>query len=157
MDTFWLILGILFVLAGIVGSILPMLPGPPLSYVGLLIQQFKSEPPYTVSFLVIWGVITIVVFVIDYVVPAYGTRKFGGTRYGMWGSTIGLLLGLFFVPWGIILGPFVGAFLGEMIASNKSNQAFRAAVGSFIGFIVGTLLKLIACVVMGWYLLAPVW
>lgn len=155
MDTFWLVMGALFIAGGIVGSVVPFLPGPPMAYVGLLLQQLRSDPPYTVKFLLIWAGITIVVSILDYVVPLYGTRKFGGSKYGIWGCTVGLLAGIFFPPWGIIAGPFIGAFVGEMIASNQSDLALRAAIGSFIGFIFGTLLKLVACFLMGWYLIKP--
>ena len=151
MDVFWIVLGSLFILAGIAGSVLPLLPGPPLCFVGLLIQQFRSEPPFSVKFLVTWGIITVIISILDYVVPMYGTKKLGGSKYGMWGCTVGLIVGLFFSPWGIIVGPFVGAFIGEVLASNKSDLAFRAAVGSFLGFLFSTLLKLVACVVMAWF------
>jgi len=153
MDTFWLLMGGLLILGGMVGSIVPLLPGPPLAYVGLLLQQLRSDAPFTVKFLLIWAGITILVSVLDYFIPLYGTRKFGGSKYGIWGCTIGLIAGIFFPPWGIIVGPFIGAFAGEMIASNQSGQALRAALGSFIGFLFGTLLKLIACFMMGWYLI----
>lgn len=153
MDTFWFILGMLLVLGGIIGSILPMLPGPPLGYIGLLVQQLKSDAPFTVKFLLIWAGITLIVTVLDYVIPLYGTKKFGGSKYGIWGCTIGLLVGLFFGPWGIIGGPFIGAFVGELLAKNNSDKALKAALGSFIGFLFGTLLKLIACFMMGWYLI----
>lgn len=152
MDTFWLLMGGLLIVGGIIGSIVPFLPGPPLAYVGLLLQQLRSDPPFTVKFLLIWAGITILVSVLDYFIPLYGTKKFGGSKYGMWGCTIGLFAGIFFPPWGIIAGPFIGAFVGEIIASNQSDQALRAALGSFIGFLFGTLMKLIACVLMGWYL-----
>ncbi|MFO7256248.1 MAG: DUF456 domain-containing protein [Bacteroidota bacterium] len=155
MDTFLQILGALLVLGGIIGSVLPFLPGPPLAYVGLLVQQLKSDPPYTIKFLLIWAAITIVVSVLDYLVPLYGTKKFGGSKYGMWGCTIGLIVGLFFPPWGLIAGPFIGAFVGELVANNQSDLALRAAFGSFIGFLFGTLLKLVACFMMGWYLIKP--
>lgn len=152
MDTFWLLMGGLLIVGGIIGSVVPFLPGPPLAYAGLLLQQFRSDPPFTVKFLLIWAGITILVSVLDYFIPLFGTKKFGGSKYGMWGCTIGLVAGIFFPPWGIIAGPFLGAFIGEMIASNQSEQALRAAVGSFIGFLFGTLLKLVACFMMGWYL-----
>lgn len=155
MDTFWLFMGALLVLAGIIGSIVPLLPGPPLGYLGLLIQQFKSDPPFSVKFLIVWAVITILVTVIDYVIPLYGTRKFGGSKYGIWGCTVGLLAGIFFAPWGIIAGPFVGAFVGELLSTNKSGPALKAAIGSFIGFLFGTFLKLVVSALMGWYLLKP--
>jgi uncharacterized protein YqgC (DUF456 family) len=137
--------------AGLAGCVLPFLPGPPLCYLALLLQQLQSDPPYTTKFLVIWAVVTAVVTGLDYVIPIYGTKKFGGTRYGMWGCIIGLIAGLWFGPFGIILGPFVGALIGELIANRSSDQALRAAFGSFVGFLAGTLLKLIACFVMIYY------
>jgi uncharacterized protein YqgC (DUF456 family) len=103
-----------------------------------------------------WAGITLVVTVMDYVIPVYGTRKFGGTRYGMWGCTIGLIAGVFFPPWGLIIGPFAGALVGELIGNNNSDKALKAALGSFVGFLFGTLLKLIACFVMFYYLIAAV-
>jgi uncharacterized protein YqgC (DUF456 family) len=104
--------------------------------------------------MVTWAIITVVITVLDYVIPLYGTKKFGGSKYGVWGCTIGLLVGIFAGPWGIIIGPFIGAFVGEVMANANSSQALRAALGSFIGFLFGTLLKLIVCCVMGWYFVA---
>ncbi|HEX6223229.1 MAG TPA: DUF456 domain-containing protein [Chryseolinea sp.] len=152
MDTFWLVLGIIMMLVGILGSILPLLPGPPLAYLALLIQQLRSDTPFTSEFLWLWAGITVVVTALDYIVPIYGTRKYGGSKYGVWGSTIGLIAGFWLGPLGIIIGPFIGAFVGELIASNDSEHALRAAWGSFVGFLFGTLLKLVVCVVMAWYL-----
>ena len=152
MDTLWIILGIVLMLAAIAGCILPFLPGPPLAFGALLIQQLRETPPFSTEFLIWWGVIAGVVTLLDYVIPVYGTKKFGGTKYGVWGSTIGLVVGLFVPPLGLIIGPFVGAFIGEMIATSNSQVALKAALGSFIGFVVGTLLKLVVCLVMGWYL-----
>lgn len=151
MDVLWIVLGIILMVVGLAGCILPFLPGPPLCYLALLIQQLQSTPPYTTRFLLIWAAITLVVTGLDYVIPIYGTKKFGGTKYGMWGCVVGLVAGLWLGPFGLILGPFAGAFAGELIGSATSGIAFRAAVGSFIGFLTGTLLKLIACFVMGWY------
>lgn len=151
MDVFWLVSGIVLMLVGLAGCILPFLPGPPLCFVALLVQQFQSTPPYTARFLLIWGGITLVVTLLDYIIPVYGTRRFGGTRYGMWGCVLGLLAGLWLGPLGIIVGPFVGAFVGELLGNAKSEHALRAAFGSFAGFLMGTLLKLIVCFVMGWY------
>ena len=154
MDVFWLILGVLLMLVGLAGCILPFLPGPPLCYLALLIQQFQSAPPYTTKFLVIWAGITVVIVALDYLIPLYGTKKFGGTTYGIWGCLVGLIAGLWLGPFGLIVGPFVGAFVGELIGKAKSEHALRAALGSFLGFVVGTLLKLVACMVMGWYFVA---
>ncbi|MFN3839768.1 MAG: DUF456 domain-containing protein, partial [Cyclobacteriaceae bacterium] len=104
-----------------------------------------------VKFLIIWLVVVVIIQVLDYVVPLYGTKTFGGTKYGIWGCAAGLIAGVWFGPVGLIAGPFVGAFVGEVLAGNQSEHALRAAIGSFIGFVFSTLLKLVACVVMGWY------
>jgi uncharacterized protein YqgC (DUF456 family) len=151
MDVLWLILGVILMLVGLAGCILPFLPGPPICYLALLIQQLQSSPPYTTEFLLTWAAITVVITALDYVIPVYGTKKFGGTKYGMWGCVIGLVVGLWIAPLGIIIGPFVGAFIGELIGKADSGSALQAALGSFVGFVFGTLLKLVACFVMGWY------
>lgn len=151
MDVFLLVSGVILMLAGLAGCILPFLPGPPLCYMALLIQQFQSTPPYSADFLLIWAGITLVIMALDYIIPVYGTKRFGGTRYGMWGCVIGLIGGLWMGPLGLIIGPFAGAFIGEIIGNAKSDHAMRAAFGSFVGFLLGTLLKLVACFVMGWY------
>jgi uncharacterized protein YqgC (DUF456 family) len=151
MDVVWLVLGILLMAGGLIGCVLPFLPGPPLCYLALLIQQLQSDPPYATKFLLIWAIVTVVVTGLDYVIPIYGTKKFGGTRYGMWGCVLGLIAGLWLGPVGIIIGPFIGAFIGELIANSSSDQALKAAFGSFAGFLAGTLLKLIACFVMIYY------
>lgn len=151
MDVLWLVLGVILMLVGLAGCILPFLPGPPLCYLALLIQQLQSSPPYSTKFLLVWAGIAVVITGMDYVIPLYGTKRFGGTKYGMWGCVIGLLAGLWLGPLGIIAGPFVGAFVGELVGNSNSDHALRAAFGSFVGFVMGTLLKLVACFVMGWY------
>jgi uncharacterized protein len=151
MATTLLIVGIILMLAGIAGCILPLVPGPPLCFLALLIQQLNGAPPFTTKFLLIWGAVTLVVTILDYVIPLFGTKKFGGSKFGIWGCTIGLFVGLWMGPWGIIIGPFVGAFIGEIIANNDSSTALKSAFGSFLGFLFGTLLKLVACFIMGWY------
>jgi uncharacterized protein YqgC (DUF456 family) len=151
MDVLWLVLGSILMLAGIAGCILPFLPGPPLCFLALLLQQLQSHPPYTFNFLMGWAIVTVLVTGLDYVIPVYGTKKFGGTKYGVWGCVIGLIVGMWLGPAGILIGPFVGAFIGELLSNSNSDQALRAAFGSFLGFLVGTLLKLIACFIMVWY------
>lgn len=141
---------------GLIGCLLPLLPGPPLSYVALLIMQLRSDAPFTTRFLLIWAAITIVVTVLDYVIPLYGTKRFGGTKYGIWGCTIGLVIGFFIPPWGILIGPFIGAFIGEVMGNADSSNALKAALGSFAGFVMGTLLKLVVCGMMAYYLIASV-
>jgi uncharacterized protein len=156
MDIFWIVFGALLMLVGLAGCVLPFLPGPPLCFIALLIQQLRDTAPFTSKFLWIWAGITVVVTVLEYIIPVYGTKRYGGTKYGTWGCTIGLVFGFFLGPLGIIIGPFAGAFLGELIANSNSQQALKAALGSFMGFLVGTLLKLIACFVMIYYFSATI-
>lgn len=151
MDWLLIILGAVLVIVGIVGSFLPLIPGPPIAYIGLLIQQFRDPEPFSLRFLLIWLGIVIISLVLDYIIPAWGTKKYGGSKYGVWGSTIGLLFGFFMGPWGVIIGPFLGAFAGEMIAGKTSKQSLRAAWGSFVGFLLGSLLKVVVCFVMLYY------
>ena len=152
MDYLLIGLGIIFLLMGIAGAILPIIPGPPLSYLGLLMLHFTSRYSFDSQFLWIWAGVTLVVYVLDYIIPAWGTKKFGGSKKGVWGSIAGLLLGMiFFPPFGIIIGPFVGAFVGELIAGKDQSAALKAGLGSFIGFLSGTLLKLIVSGMMTWY------
>jgi uncharacterized protein len=151
LDIIWSVLGGILMVVGLLGCFLPIIPGPPLSYFGLMVLQFKEQSPFSTNFLIVWAIVVVAVTALDYVVPAYGTKKFGGTKYGIWGCTIGLILGFWLGPIGIILGPFLGALIGELIGGKDSNQAFKAAFGSFVGFLVGTLLKLIVCGVMCWY------
>lgn len=151
MDLLWTVIASCLMIAGILGSVVPFLPGPPLSYGGLLVLQLREVTAFSTKFLLIWLAIVVVIVVLDYVVPVYGTKKFGGSKYGMWGCTIGLIAGFWFGPIGIIAGPFVGAFIGELLANNQSDRALKAAIGSFIGFMFSTLLKLVTCLVMGWY------
>ena len=151
MDIVWSCTAALLILVGIVGSFLPILPGPPLSYAGLLVMQLRSDTPFSTKFLVLWAFIVVIITILDYGIPVYGTRKFGGTRYGLIGCTVGLIAGFWFGPVGIILGPFAGAFLGELMGHSDSSKALKAAVGSFVGFLFGTLVKLIACFMMLYY------
>ena len=148
MDFILITLGIALILLGVAGCILPIIPGPPIAYLALLMLQFTSNPPFSMDFMLVFAVLTIAVTVLDYIVPIWGTKKFGGTKYGVWGSTIGLIIGLFFGPLGIIFGPFVGALVGELIAEKEFMDALKAAVGSFIGFIAGTLMKLAVAIAM---------
>lgn len=152
MEILWIIIGSLFIVAGFVGVFVPIIPGTPLIYVSLLIMQFLLGSPFTWTFLIIWGVVVAVVATLDGLIPAEGARRMGGSRYGIYGCLIGALVGLiFFPPFGIIVGPIAGAFIGELISGRKSKSAWRAAMGSFVGYLVATVLKLSVSVVLTYY------
>ena len=150
METVIVILAILAGVIGITGSILPGLPGTPISWVGLLLLYIWGPEEMQMKTLVIWGIVTIVVSVVDYVVPMYFTKMTGGSRYAERGAMAGLIIGIIFTPVGMILGSFLGAFLSELYWGKKSgSEALKAAVGSFLGFITGTGLKtIVSCIIM---------
>ena len=143
LTTLLVVLAIVLLVAGLVGSFLPVIPGPPLSWLGLLTLYFIPGLPENITLLAVTFGIALGMTILDYILPAMGTKKFGGSKYGAWGATAGLILGLlFFPPFGFLIGPFVGAFIAEIIF-NKSNtkNAFRSAWGSFIGFLVSSFMK----------------
>ena len=148
MDIALLILGFLFILVGIVGSFLPVLPGPTLAWVGLLLLFLTKAVPDDWWYLGILGAVALLVFALDYIIPAIGTKKFGGTRAGMIGTTLGLIIGILApIPFGIIIGPFVGAFLGELSNKADNKTALKAAFGSFLGFLTGAFMKFVVTMV----------
>jgi uncharacterized protein YqgC (DUF456 family) len=151
-DILWISIGVVLLVVGIIGCVLPVIPGQILAWGSLLILQLTSPPPFTANFIVIWALITAAVTLLDYYVPIWGTKKLGGSKKGMWGATIGLVIGIFFFPpFGLIVGPFVGAFVGELAAGKNTNVAFKSGIGSFLGFIAGTMMKLVISLIMGYY------
>lgn len=159
MEYFLLITGFLCMLVGILGSFLPVLPGPPVSWLGLLLLYLTKGIPFSYWALGITLFIALVVAILDYIIPAKGTKKFGGSQYGVWGTNIGLVVGLLApIPFGFIIGPFVGALVGELIYDYKDHQrAIKAATGSFIGFLASTFIKFVVCMVYLGLFLAKVW
>lgn len=149
------VLAVICLLVGLVGAVLP-LPGPPLSFVGLLLLHFSRFAEFDTATLWTMGIATALVTVLDYTVPMWGVKKFGGSKAGMWGSTIGLLIGMLLGPLGIFIGAFLGALAGELLVGRDSRQATTAAIGSFIGFLFGVVLKVALCVIMIWYAVAAV-
>ena len=151
METIIIILAILAGVIGIAGSIIPGLPGPPVSWVGLLLLFLWGPEEMPTKTLIIWGAVMVAVSIIDYLVPMYFTKMTGGSRYAERGAMVGLLLGIIFTPIGMILGSFLGAFLSELYWGRKSaGAALKAAFGSFLGFITGTGLKTIVSVLILW-------
>jgi len=156
--TIGLIVGAIFILLGLLGSILPVLPGPPLSFIGIflfaLIHNFS--PPLTPTLIIIMLIITIAVTVLDYLIPLIGVKKYGTSKWGIYGSIVGMIVGAFLSPFGILLGALIGAVLVEWIVSRKKGQALRAGWGIFIGSILGMILKLGISGIMAYYFLLTV-
>jgi len=166
MEIALVILAFIFLLAGLIGSIIPAVPGPPISYLGLWLLRWSGKADFSYTFLIIWAAITIIVMVADNLLPAIMTKKFGGSKKAVIGSVIGLIVGMFFAPIGLLAGPFFGAFVGELIHSKteairirkenpddsepetinitaRNEKALFAALGAFLAFILGTGAKLI--------------
>ncbi len=154
METFLIILAIILALVGIAGSVVPGLPGPPLSWAALLVLSFTSVDNFSATFLFITAGIAAVITVLDYVVPSLSTKKFGGSKAGIWGCNIGLVISIVGLPFGpqgllgVILWPFIGAFVGELISGKASHDALRAAWGAFVGFLTGTGLKFVYSIIL---------
>ena len=160
MDIVLLVLGFVLMLTGILGSFLPVLPGTPVSWLGLLLLHLTTAVPDDWWFLGITLVVALVVFAMDYLIPALGTKKFGGTRAGMIGTTLGLVVAIVFPILGIlgiIIWPFVGAFLGELLNKADQKSALKAAFGSFIGFLTGTFLKFVVTIIFMGLFIAKAW
>jgi len=149
MEALIITLGIITLIIGYVSCVLPPLPGPPLAFIALLLLHFLIEPVNIPSWM-LWtlGIISIIVTILDYFVAIWGTEKFGGSKAGIRGSFIGLIIGIFFLtpflgPLSIIAGPFLGAVVGELISGNDPEIALKSGVGSFVGFLLGLGMKLI--------------
>lgn len=154
MDIFLVILATFFMILGIIGSFLPVLPGPLTSWIGLLIFHLADVVPMNWTFLIITFIIALGIWILDYIIPAMGTKRFGGTKAGMIGTSIGLIVGLIApIPGGIIIGPFFGALIGELLNKAELNKALKAAFGSFLGFIASTFIKfMVAIIFLGFFI-----
>ena len=155
-STILIVIAIILAVVGIIGSIVPGLPGPPLSWIGLLLAFLSHKmggADMTLTSVLIWLAVTVIVSILDYTVPAKFTKLAGGSKAGSRGALIGMIIGIFLTPIGMIPCSLAGAFLAEMFQENKSaSQAFKAALGTFAGFLVGTGMKLIVSVTMAFYI-----
>lgn len=146
-DILLALLGLILIIVGMIGSFLPVLPGPPIAWLGLLALFFTNTVPISVTFLVVTAIVAIAMFILDYIIPAQGTKHFGGSKAGAIGTTIGLIVGILApIPFGILIGPFVGAFVGEIGFNNTdSKKAVKAATGSVLGFLASSFMKFVVC------------
>ncbi len=144
MTVLLIILGLLLALAGVFGCIFPVIPGPPLGYLALIILSWaKDWEPFSSTFLIIMAGLTILVSISDYLIPAISAKRYGASRLSLWVSIAGLVIGLFlFPPWGMVIGAFLGAFAGELLAGRRGKSALRVSWGVFVGNMLSTGLKL---------------
>lgn len=158
MDLILLLVGFFFIIGGIIGSFLPVIPGPPTGWLGLMCLHLTKTIPTDWTFLGITLAVAIVITVADYVIPAVATKKFGGSKYGVWGSTIGLIVGVIFTPIGMIVGLFLGALIGELLNdSTNTKKALKAALGSVLGFFFSTGIKLVVGFVFLYFFISQAW
>lgn len=146
----------ILIVVGLVGVVLPILPGIPLSWLGLFIYAIGTGfDRISITTVVIFFILMVLTLVLDFVAPMLGARKYKASRLGVFGAFLGFTAGIFILGvWGIVLGPFIGAFVGELIAGKKSKQAFRSALGALLGFILGALFKIIIILVMAGFFIA---
>ena len=147
MEIFIAVIGALLVIIGLLGTFIPMLPGTPVSYAGLLLLLLIPGCTLTWKFFLVWGIIVVVLQILNYFIPIWGVNKFGGTKYGQWGSVLGVIVGLFAGPLGIIVGPIVGA----VIAGTNFSDSLRAGFGSFLGTFIGMVLGIIVAAILMFY------
>ena len=159
MDLLLVLLGFICMIIGIFGSFIPVLPGLSSCWVGLLLLYLTKAIENNYWILGITFIITIVITILDYTIPAKGTKHFGGSSYGVWGTNIGLIVGIFApIPFGVIIGPFVGAFVGEIIYDSKNHKrAIKAATGSLLGFLASSFINFLFCIVFLGLFLNIIW
>ena len=164
MDILWIILAFVLAFIGLAGALIPGLPGPPIAFLALVLINFTEKTAYDSRFFILTGILAVVITLLDYYIPIYGTKKLGGSKAGVWGSTIGLLVSLILFPilgivigpfglLGIIAAPFFGAYLGEKWAGKADEHAWKSAIGSFLGFLAGTFIKLIYAIAVFYFLI----
>ena len=152
-----ILFAIVLALTGIVGAIVPALPGPPLTFASLVTVYFSCPGKISVELLIVMLALTVLVSVLDYVAPIWLTKVGGGSKSAIWGSTIGLFAGLFFMPIGLIFGPLIGAFIGEISNNSSLGKASKVALMSFVSFLLTTGAKLVLSAVMTYYALAGIY
>lgn len=157
MNTLLIVAAIACGIIGLLGAIIPVLPGTLLSLAGLILAYFTDGSEITVNMLIIWSIISVFVVILDYILPGYFSKRFGGTKSGITGATVGVILGMFFGPVGIIFGPFIGAVAGELLGNNLSfDKAIVVGFGSLLSFFVGTGFKLIVGCLLLFYIIKDI-
>ena len=158
MDLFLLILSAMLIISGIIGSFIPILPGPLTSWFGLFILNLISTVEIDKTLLIITFIIALIIFVLDSLIPIYGSKYFGATKYGILGASIGLLIGIITpIPFGILIGPILGALIGELLFNNDLKKSIKSSIGVLIGFLASTFIKFITSVIYLMIYLVQLW
>ena len=158
MDLFLLILSAMLIILGIIGSFIPILPGPLTSWFGLFILNLISTVEIDKTLLIITFIIALIIFVLDSLIPIYGSKYFGATKYGILGASIGLLIGIITpIPFGVIIGPILGALIGELLFNNDLKKSIKSSIGVLIGFLASTFIKFITSVIYLMIYLVQLW
>jgi len=154
MEIFPLIVALIIFLLGIAGTVLPVMPGPILIWLGMLVYGLLTGfESLSLSFYIWQGLAALLVMAVDYFATAVGTKKFGGSRIAMWGAVIGLFVGVIILgPLGLVFGPFLGALVGEMLRGLPPERAIRSSIGALVGLLGGLFVKLgIEAVMIYWF------
>jgi len=159
LETIAIVIGSIFVILGIAGCVLPILPGPVLTFLGLLLLALLKQfsPPLTPTLIMIMALLTLGVTVGDYVIPLWGAKRYGATKWGIWGSVAGMAIGLFFSPFGMLLGALIGAVAVEWLVQQEKGNALRAGWGVILGSLLGAVLKLGVSGMMAYYFIRGLW
>ena len=154
-----IVISSILMLLGLAGSILPILPGPPLSFIGLLVLALLKHfsPPLTPALVVILAIVTILVVAMDYIIPLLGAKRYGASKWGVWGSVLGMAIGMFWSPFGMLAGAFIGAVVVEWLIGKKKGEALRAGWGVMVGTLFATILRLGVSGVMTYYFVLALW
>jgi uncharacterized protein len=151
-ETITIIIGLLVAIIGLIGCVIPAIPGPPLNFLSLVILELGIKDAFSAEFYITWGIITVVVTILDYILPVIGARAYRSSKYGIWGSVIGMILGIvFFPPFGMIIGLFLGAVIGELIAGKEHLEALKVGTATFVASILMILAKLAVSGIMTYY------
>jgi uncharacterized protein YqgC (DUF456 family) len=159
LETIAIVLGSIFVLLGIAGCVLPILPGPVLSFLGLLLLALLKQfsPPLTPILMIVMAILTVVATIGDYIIPLWGAKKYGTSKWGIWGSVAGMAIGLLFSPFGMPLGALIGAVAVEWVVQKEKGKALKAGWGVIIGSLLGAVLKLGVSGMMAYYFIRGLW
>ena len=158
-ETVAIAIGSIFVLVGIAGCVLPILPGPVLIFLGLLVLALLKDfsSPLTPTLMIVMAILTVIVTIGDYMIPLWGAKKYGTSKWGIWGSVAGMAIGLLFSPFGMLLGAVIGAVAVEWLVQKEKGKAFKAGWGVIVGSLLGAVLKLGVSGMMVYYFIHGLW